>query len=129
MPGLIYLCAGGCTFFPGAGLITLAVVIRIWWSGRWAVRAAVVTAILGIALVAVSAEAIPFWLDLGWGVSILGWGVVSLFQSTTAASIVTSLLLATFFLRRLRVRRSAISDAHQAATACLNHAAAPLLWL
>jgi lysophospholipase L1-like esterase len=73
MARLIYLCAGGLTFFPGAGLMIIAAVISLWRSGKWAKRSSILLAILGVAMVLVSAEAIPLWLDGIWLAAILAW--------------------------------------------------------
>ena len=78
MPWIIYLCAGGFTFFRGTLLLVFAVIVRLCWTDRWSVRLATCMAIVAIAMIALAAEAIPFWLYGVWVFSWVGWFVANL---------------------------------------------------
>ena len=56
MPWVVYFIAGGGTFLPGAGLIAFAVGSRAIFARRRVGVLSVAMAVVGVALVAISAE-------------------------------------------------------------------------
>jgi lysophospholipase L1-like esterase len=73
MPWIVYFIAGGGTFLPGAGLIAVAVASRAIFARRRVRVLSVAMAVVGIVLVAISAEAIAWWIYLIWIASTLAW--------------------------------------------------------
>jgi len=57
----------------GAGLIAAAVVSRAMFARRWVQVLSVAAAVVGIALVAISSEAIAWWICLIWIACTLTW--------------------------------------------------------
>jgi lysophospholipase L1-like esterase len=73
MQWIAYFIAGGGTFLPGAGLIAAAVVSRAMFARRWVQVLSVAAAVVGIAGVAISSEAIAWWICLIWTACTLAW--------------------------------------------------------
>jgi acyl-CoA thioesterase I len=73
MPWIVYFAGGGGTFLPGAVLIAASVTARAIFSRWWAAVASIVTAGLGIALVTISAEALPWLVYLIWIATTVAW--------------------------------------------------------
>jgi acyl-CoA thioesterase I len=90
MPWPAYDIAGGLTFLPGAGLLALAGVIGLLTPRRWLSYLSAIAAAGGIALVAVSAEALPIGLYAIWAMAVLAWmfrGMVKRRRVRTAVSV------------------------------------------
>lgn len=81
MPWIVYLIAGGGTFVPGAGLLAVAVVSRAISMRRWLRVASAAMAVVGVALVAISAEAIAWWIYWIWIAGTLIWFLRGMFRS------------------------------------------------
>jgi lysophospholipase L1-like esterase len=73
MPWIVYFAAGGGTFLPGAGLIAASVAARAIFSRWWVAAASIVMAGLGIALVVISAEALPWSVYVIWFAATVAW--------------------------------------------------------
>jgi hypothetical protein len=73
MPWIVYLIAGGGTFLPGAGLLVLAIAARAVCRRRWVGILSIATAVIGIASITVSAEAIAWWVYCVWIVTAFAW--------------------------------------------------------
>ena len=72
-PWYIYSLVRGSVFFWGAGVLTLAVLVLAPES-RWPRRIlGLILTVVAIAMIAISAAAIPFWLYAIWAGAILAW--------------------------------------------------------
>jgi lysophospholipase L1-like esterase len=81
MPWIVYFIGGGGSFLPGAGLIALAVLGRGVFARRWIKILGIIIAILGIAMVVISAEAVSWWIYIIWGTSTLFWLFRDMFKN------------------------------------------------
>jgi acyl-CoA thioesterase-1 len=73
MPWLISQLFGGFTFFQGAALLVIAVIVGAGSPPRGVRRVGVIFALLGMLLVAVSATAIPYWMYCVWIAAVFAW--------------------------------------------------------
>ena len=70
---LIYHMASGQAFFSGVALVTLAVLLATRRPGRWSASGRIVSACVGLALIALSATPLPSWFYLLAGGITLAW--------------------------------------------------------
>ncbi|HWE95972.1 MAG TPA: GDSL-type esterase/lipase family protein [Tepidisphaeraceae bacterium] len=98
MPWIVYFIAAGGTFLPGAGLIAVAVASRAISARRWIGLLSVAIAVVGIALVAISAEALAWSIYLVWIACTLLWLLRGMFASRRRRSIIDLAQLAVTFL-------------------------------
>jgi lysophospholipase L1-like esterase len=97
MPWIVYFIAGGGTFLPGTGLIAIAIISRAIFHRRWIAFLSIVIAIVGMTMVAISAEAIAWWIYGVWITIGLLWFLRGTFASRRLKRILdTGALAATF---------------------------------
>ncbi|MDB5357353.1 MAG: hypothetical protein JWN24_3806 [Phycisphaerales bacterium] len=88
MPWIVYFIAGGGTFLPGSGLLVLAVAGRALVARRWVGALTSAMAVVGIVLVAISAEAIAWWVYAIWTAATLAWFLRGTFRSRRVKSMI-----------------------------------------
>ncbi|HZL35591.1 MAG TPA: SGNH/GDSL hydrolase family protein [Tepidisphaeraceae bacterium] len=88
MPWIVYFIAGGGTFLPGAGLIAVAVASQAIFARRWVGVLSVAMAVVGIVLVAISAEAVAWWIYLIWIACTLAWFLRGISKSCRVKSMI-----------------------------------------
>ncbi len=81
MPWIVYFIAGGGTFLPGAGLLAVAVISRAFLASRWVGVISIAMAVIAVALVTISAEAISWWIYWIWTGATLAWFLRGSFKS------------------------------------------------
>jgi lysophospholipase L1-like esterase len=77
MPPLVYHIAGGMFFVPATLFLAVVVLARMFVRPRWFSFLCIIAAILAIAVIAVSAAALPWWFYGCWAALMLAWFCVS----------------------------------------------------
>ena len=73
MPPIMYSIAGGIFFLPGTVVLVTAVLIGAMSHRRWLAILGLVLALLGIAMIATSATALPWRFYLVWSFAMIAW--------------------------------------------------------
>ena len=86
MPPFVYQVAGGTFVVPAAAVLAVAIVTGSTARRRWVAGAGLIVALLAVTTIVISAPALPWWFDAGWGGSFLAWVCVGAGRRARLAS-------------------------------------------